>query len=158
MVPVVAVGLLVVVTVVAAVGVSSLAAGQDGLLGEESDAGVEERAVSPSMAVSLVVEGQRVTAQPTDGSRVPVATLTLELRWGAQVERVPFSAGTLEAADGEIGPGDVWSWDADCVLPEPGTTVSLRVVHEPSDRVLTATSRPVEPGLADRVGVDQCGI
>lgn len=156
MVPVVAVGILVVVTVVAMVGVSSLAAGERSLLGSDRADAAREGAETPGMALSLVVEGDTVVVSVADGSRVPLASLTLVVRWEDGVEQVSFATGELRAADGELGPGDEWSWDGGCVLPEPGSSVTLRVVHEPSDGVVTATTRPVERGRADRIGVESC--
>ena len=137
---VVAVLVLVGVPLFVGAGVSSLAAGE----------GEVER---PGMALAMQAEGDVVTVEAVDGDRVAVDDLVLAVRWSDGSARVPFAAGVLASADGDLAPGDEWSWDGGCSLPAAGSSVTLRVVHEPSGAVVAAAERPVEPGS----GATECG-
>jgi FlaG/FlaF family flagellin (archaellin) len=101
---------------------------------------LQEPAPQSRMSVDVVDDEVRFTH--AGGDRLDTDDLNLVVDSGDERTRVPFADGRLDGTDdGNFTAGDRWRY---CQQSTPGDSVTLELVHEPSNSILASVDRSAE--------------
>lgn len=97
---------------------------------------------APQSRTSVDVVDDEVRFTHEGGDRLDTEDLNLVVDTGSERFRVPFADGRLDGRDdGNFTAGDRWRY---CQQSTPGESVTLELVHEPSNSVLASVDRSAE--------------
>ena len=108
---------------------------------------------APGVSVDATTTDGEVRFYHRAGAAIPNDELEMVVMTPTTSTRVPFGQGTLTGPDERFGAGERWRY---CQVSEPGTSVTVRLVHEPSSAVLASVEQSVQEtrktGLEYRCG------
>jgi flagellin-like protein len=108
---------------------------------------------APGVTIDATTTDGEIRFSHRAGAAIPNDELAVVVRTPTTTTRVPFGQSTLTGADGEFAAGERWRY---CKLSEPGTRVTVQLVHEPSEAVVANVEQSVQQsrktGLEYRCG------